>query len=49
MDKVVLDIKKGLKFNTILKRHPYMDKDSLGGIFKLFNDKSDGVRTWKRN
>ena len=36
MDKVVLDIKRGFKFNTILKRHPYIDKDSLSGIFKLF-------------
>ena len=35
MDKIVLDIKRGFKFNPILKRHP-IDKDSLSGIFKLF-------------
>ena len=46
MDKVVKDIKRGFKFNTILTRHP-IDKDSLSGIFKLFTDKSDGIRNWK--
>ena len=46
MDKVLADIKRGYKFNTILKIQP-IDKDSLSGIFKLFTDKKDGVRTWK--